>query len=80
MEASVLISTVVDGCARRFINLNNRLNGASRFSDQVPAGLIADEFDRLKLWAGNIAAHRKGRRSLENRLRDAPQLKEDTLE
>ncbi|KAJ8118054.1 hypothetical protein OPT61_g881 [Boeremia exigua] len=73
------IPTAVDGCGRDFLGLASSLKPPSNFSDQLPVGLIMDEFDRFKLWAGNIAAHRKGRRSLENRLRDAAQLKADTL-
>ncbi|KAF1979278.1 hypothetical protein BU23DRAFT_441216, partial [Bimuria novae-zelandiae CBS 107.79] len=32
---------------------------------------------RFKIWAGNIAAHRRGRRSLEYRLRDATHLNDE---
>ncbi|KAI0466997.1 hypothetical protein F4859DRAFT_283498 [Xylaria cf. heliscus] len=35
-----------------------------------------DEFARFKLWAGNIGAHRKGRSSLDWRLRDASHLRD----
>ncbi|KAJ2989830.1 hypothetical protein NUW58_g3267 [Xylaria curta] len=36
---------------------------------------LLDEFARFKLWAGNIGAHRKGRSSLDWRLRDASHLR-----
>ncbi|OSS47844.1 hypothetical protein B5807_06484 [Epicoccum nigrum] len=73
------IPTAVDGCGRSFLSLAESLRSPSRFADQVASEAILDEFDRFKLWAGNIAAHRKGRRSLEHRLRDASQLKAETL-
>jgi hypothetical protein len=35
---------------------------------------IENENARFKLWAGNVGAHHKGRRSLEYRLRDSSAL------
>ncbi|KZM26695.1 metal ion binding [Ascochyta rabiei] len=78
MGSTNAISTAVDDCARAFLSLAGSLEKPTRFAEQVAAESILDEFDRFKLWAGNIAAHRKGRRSLENRLRDATRLKEET--
>ncbi|KAF1829056.1 hypothetical protein BDW02DRAFT_561926 [Decorospora gaudefroyi] len=75
--ADIVIATVVDELARDFINLADALTTESRFATQVPSTTIYDEFTRFKLWAGNIAAHRKGRRSLEYRLRDATLLKSE---
>jgi hypothetical protein len=67
--ADVTIATIVDELARDFISLADALSltTESRFATQVPSTAIYDEFSRFKLWAGNIAAHRKGRRSLEYR-------------
>jgi hypothetical protein len=65
--ADVFIATIVDQLARDFISLADTLTKESRFATQVPSTAISDEFSRFKLWAGNIAAHRKGRRSLEYR-------------
>lgn len=39
-----------------------------------------DEFDRFKLWAGNIGAHRQGQSSLDYRLRDASHIRERVLQ
>lgn len=36
---------------------------------------VEDEYGRLRVWAGNVSAHRTGRRSLEYRLRDASNLR-----
>jgi hypothetical protein len=65
--ADVTIATIVDELARDFISLADALTQESRFAGQVPPTAVYDEFCRFKLWAGNIAAHRKGRRSLEYR-------------
>lgn len=65
--AKVVIATVVHDLARDFLGLAEALVAESRFARQVSSTVISDEFSRFKLWAGNIAAHRKGRRSLEYR-------------
>ncbi|KAF2769567.1 hypothetical protein EJ03DRAFT_351074 [Teratosphaeria nubilosa] len=36
---------------------------------------LDDELGRFRIWTGNVAAHRSGRRSLEYRLRDSSDLK-----
>jgi hypothetical protein len=72
------ISAHVDACARGFISLAMALTNEPHFAVQIRPDMINDEFDRFKIWAGNIAAHRKGRRSLEYRLRDATHLKVET--
>ncbi|KAF2786301.1 hypothetical protein K505DRAFT_260177 [Melanomma pulvis-pyrius CBS 109.77] len=72
------ISAHVDACGRGFISLAAALTNDQRFAAQARPEAINDEFDRFKIWAGNIAAHRKGRRSLEYRLRDAAHLKVET--
>lgn len=74
----VVIATVVSDIARDFLSLADALTTKPRFAAQVAPTAIHDEFSRFKLWAGNIAAHRKGRRSLEYRLRDAAHLKAET--
>ncbi|KAL6702870.1 hypothetical protein ACN47E_000832 [Coniothyrium glycines] len=72
------IATVVDGIGRQFISLVNALVSSPRYATQVSPAQVEDEFSRFKMWAGNVAAHRKGRRSLEYRLRDATALKLET--
>lgn len=42
-------------------------------NDHEQSGLL-DEHGRFRTWAGNISAHRTGRRSLEYRLRDSSNL------
>lgn len=40
---------------------------------------INNELSRFRLWAGNIGAHRRGRSSLDYRLRDASTLKSQVI-
>lgn len=54
-----------------------RLPDRSHYASQIPPNALKDEFDRFRIWAGNIAAHLKGRRSLEYRLRDSEHLKRE---
>ncbi|SPO06803.1 uncharacterized protein DNG_09497 [Cephalotrichum gorgonifer] len=42
----------------------------AHFND-MPLASVEDELRRFKVWAGNIGAHRKGRSSINYRLRDA---------
>jgi len=78
MNPTPLISSQVHVAGAGFVSLEQALRDASHYSVQIPPEAIVDEFDRFKIWAGNIAAHRKGRRSLEFRLRDAAHLKDET--
>ncbi|KAH7073644.1 hypothetical protein BKA63DRAFT_37734 [Paraphoma chrysanthemicola] len=73
--ATVLISTVVHNVARDFLSLADALLHSEHFANQISPTAVSDELSRFKLWAGNIAAHRRGRRSLEHRLRDADSLR-----
>lgn len=41
--------------------------------------IIDDQLSKFKLWAGNIGAHRTGRRSLDYRLRDSSHLQTQVL-
>ncbi|RYP64021.1 hypothetical protein DL769_006801 [Monosporascus sp. CRB-8-3] len=77
MDSAVPIYSRVNESGTVFISLERALRNSSRFAAQVRPEDIKDEFDRFKIWAGNIAAHRKGRRSLEYRLRDAALLKDE---
>ncbi|KAF2826329.1 hypothetical protein CC86DRAFT_28104 [Ophiobolus disseminans] len=76
-SSPILIAHRVSDVARDFLSLTKALTTEERFALQVPPTAFQDEFTRFKLWAGNIAAHRRGRRSLEYRLRDAEHLKSE---
>jgi len=74
---SIHISSHVEKCARSFRSLLQALEDGPRFATQLSPEALNDELDRFKIWAGNLAAHRKGKRSLEYRLRDAVHLKQE---
>lgn len=78
MATTPAIHHCVHTTGTAFIELERALTASPHFAAQVRPELVKDEFDRFKIWAGNIAAHRKGRRSLEYRLRDASHLKDET--
>jgi hypothetical protein len=77
MDPVPLIATQVHTAAAGFVSLEQALRKSSQYAIQVSPEAIVDAFERFKIWAGNIAAHRKGRRSLEYRLRDAAHLKDE---
>ncbi|KAH8663384.1 hypothetical protein BGZ60DRAFT_379476 [Tricladium varicosporioides] len=54
-------------------------NGSSPLHGQVQLSALQDELGRFKVWAGNIAAHKSGRSSLDFRLRDATPLRERVI-
>ncbi|KAF2875881.1 hypothetical protein BDV95DRAFT_284582 [Massariosphaeria phaeospora] len=78
MDPAQLISSQVHVAGAGFVSLEQALRNSSQYAVQVPPAAVVDAFERFKIWAGNIAAHRKGRRSLEYRLRDAAHLKDET--
>jgi hypothetical protein len=43
---------------------------------QDPPDTLPDDFGRLRVWAENAAAHRRGVMSLDHRLREASSVKE----
>ncbi|RDL40556.1 uncharacterized protein BP5553_00535 [Venustampulla echinocandica] len=49
---------------------------SSPLHQQLELSALQDELGRFKVWAGNIAAHKTGRSSLDFRLRDATPLRE----
>ncbi|ORY13202.1 hypothetical protein BCR34DRAFT_276309 [Clohesyomyces aquaticus] len=47
---------------------------------KIPTGGLNDELGRFRLWCANMAAHKKGRSSLEYKLREASHIRERVLE
>lgn len=72
---TVLISSRVSQCLQVFKAV---LDSFRQDRDET-YGPLAEEFARLKLWTGNIGAHRNGRSSLDYRLRDASHLRDLVL-
>jgi hypothetical protein len=69
---SLSISEHVEQCLQSF---QATLSNQTLFPLTAARLQFQDEFARFKLWSGNIGAHRKGRSSLDWRLRDASHLR-----
>ena len=63
------IATLVLRCLKRFKTLS-----ALESIDCLAIEQVEDEAGRFRIWAGNVSAHTTGRRSLQHRLRDSPEL------
>ena len=73
--ASLSIASRYDVSARAFARLSSLCAKPDfNFSDQLGPLTVQDEFGRLRVWAGNIGAHRIGRVSLDYRLREASHM------
>ncbi|KAI1317442.1 hypothetical protein F5Y16DRAFT_392754 [Xylariaceae sp. FL0255] len=71
---SLSISDHVVQCLQHFQAI---LAGSGHYPlDEAARQSLLNEFARFKLWSGNIGAHRKGRSSLDGRLRDASHLRD----
>ncbi|CAO1606292.1 hypothetical protein XANCAGTX0491_009791 [Xanthoria calcicola] len=69
------LSSLVLSCLRSFGELVREIEASQYgYEDQVPAASWIDELGRLRIWAGNVGAHRNGPSSLEFRLRDASHI------
>ena len=70
-----LISEAHAKCYLSFEELIETMKNPVRdFEDQMPQYQVQDEFDKYKLWAGNVGASHSGKRyeiSLDYRLREA---------
>jgi hypothetical protein len=74
-----MISSIADNvrkCMESFKNVASNVLGSPNAGGDIEDKLtrITEEWARFKVWSGNIGAHRKGRSSLEYRLRDASNL------
>lgn len=69
------ISTYHDRCVQSFTSLIiSAVNPVRDFGDQVSPNWLSNEFDRYKVWAGNVGARHRGPRyyvSLDYRLSEA---------
>ena len=71
------VSAEAKSCMRDFEHLQRLLDGkkeGERFG--LSPGLLRDQFDRYKIWVGNIGATLKpqSKGSLEHRLKEAPRV------
>lgn len=79
MTAPTAIHLRVHDVGMHFLGLTQALRDSPEYAAQANPECIVEEFDRFKIWAANISAHREGQQSLENRLRDAAHLKDHTI-
>lgn len=79
-DTSPLIWTVHDDCHFAFERLIEALQNPVRdYRGQLPVHEVQEEFDKYKIWAGNVGAGHFGKRheiSLDYRLREAKFLKD----
>jgi hypothetical protein len=75
------IATHVQDCLSGFNSVCTSLVKAdSRTRSKIPSGTIHDCLGRYRLWVGNIGAHRRGRGSLDYKLREASHIRDRVIE
>lgn len=75
------IATHVQDCLGTFDDVCASLAKADvRIRNKIPPGTIHDCLGRFRLWVGNIGAHRKGRSSLDYKLREASHIRDRVIE
>ncbi|KAH7092281.1 hypothetical protein FB567DRAFT_435123, partial [Paraphoma chrysanthemicola] len=75
------IATHVRDCLNSFHEACNSLIKASpAIRSKVLPGTIQESLGRFRLWVGNIGAHRRGRSSLDYKLREASHIRDRVLE
>jgi hypothetical protein len=75
------IATHVQKCLEGFHNACDGFTKAdASIRSKVPPGTIHDALGRFRLWVGNIGAHRRGRASLDYKLREASHIRDRVIE
>jgi hypothetical protein len=75
------VATYVQHCLESFHNACISLAKAEPgIRNKLPPGTIHDCLGRFRLWVGNMGAHRRGRASLDYKLREASHIRERVLE
>lgn len=72
------ISSILSGCLRQF-NTLVASNTLQHGVNDISTDLWEDELGRLRVWAANIGAHQTGRSSLDYRLRDASNIRDQII-
>jgi hypothetical protein len=70
------IASAFTTCLRSFERVVKVSTNQDTFSDQVSPSHLEDQLGRLRVWAGNIGAHKVGKASLDYRLKEASHIKE----
>ncbi|KAH6960034.1 hypothetical protein BKA56DRAFT_430303, partial [Ilyonectria sp. MPI-CAGE-AT-0026] len=74
------IAKNVSACLQSFDSLSESDESPERSDpDDMPLLKVKSELSRFKVWSANIGAHRKGRSSLDHRLRDASNIRNQVL-
>ena len=72
------IAEAVEACSTSFRSLYTSLESAKSDSQsQISLACVTDQHGRFNVWAGNIGAHQTGQTSLDYRLRDPSQMKDE---
>ncbi|KAH7202523.1 hypothetical protein BKA60DRAFT_657595 [Fusarium oxysporum] len=83
------MNTIADHVSACLQEFNSLCSSPTIWTDIIPdEGTQSDislvklqnELSRFKVWSGNIGAHRKGRSSLDHRLRDASNIRDQVVE
>ncbi|RYC86508.1 hypothetical protein BFJ63_vAg10650 [Fusarium oxysporum f. sp. narcissi] len=83
------MNTIADHVSACLQEFNSLCSSPAIWTDSIPdEGTQSDislvklqnELSRFKVWSGNIGAHRKGRSSLDHRLRDASNIRDQVVE
>ncbi|RBA19098.1 hypothetical protein FPRO05_10027 [Fusarium proliferatum] len=83
------MNTIADHVSACLQEFNSLCNSSAIWTDSaLDEGLQSDisllklqnELSRFKVWSGNIGAHKKGRSSLDHRLRDASNIRDQVVE
>jgi hypothetical protein len=70
------IASTFTTCLRSFERIVEVSTNQDTLSDQVSPSHLEDQLGRLRVWAGNIGAHKVGKASLDYRLKEASHIKE----
>jgi len=75
------IATHVQECLDGYHDVCTSMGKAEiRTRSKIPPGTMNDCLGRFRLWVGNIGAHRKGRGSLDYKLREASHIRDRVTE
>ncbi|EAU32780.1 predicted protein [Aspergillus terreus NIH2624] len=72
------IESVLSQCLVGFSRLIND-GSIGHFQEEVSLRQWEDELGRLRVWSGNIGAHKSGQSSLDYRLRDASHIRDEVI-
>jgi hypothetical protein len=75
------VATHVHRCLVGFQEVSESLTQAEPYvRTKISPWVINDELGRFRLWCGNVGAHRRGRGSLDYKLREASHIRDQVIE